>query len=78
MFEEKKPVKEIIEEMRKELQEERKASNEPDPFEQLFCKKKVELATMEKKKIKKKAKGKTKAPKKKKSGTKPKKKKKKK
>jgi len=53
VFEEKKPVKEIIEEMRRELQEDRRDSNEPDPFEQLFCKKKVELATMEKKKRKK-------------------------
>lgn len=51
MFEEKKPLKEIIDEMRKELAEEK--NTVPDPFEQLFGKKKIELATFTKKKQKK-------------------------
>lgn len=51
MFEEKKPLKEIIDEMRKELAEEK--NTEIDPFEQLFGKKKTELATFTKKNRKK-------------------------
>jgi len=61
VFEEKKSVKEIIDEMRKELLEEK--SSEPDPFEQLFSKKRVELATIKTKKrrVKKKVRAKKKA-----------------
>ena len=58
MFEEKKPLKDILEEMKKELQETK--SEEPDPFAQLFSKKSVELPSLKKKRKEKKGRAKKK------------------